>query len=298
MTMPATFDVVTTVGRLRADDVAAGAAPRRRAVDAWADRLLGDVGGLTATVTMDGRTTAVSLADAGVTTATMRAAAAGGSGVLNTLAEHAGGGTAEPSPELAAALDAAAALQRLLRGARPLTDDDVGGERAAVASLSTPSSQTEWLHDVAHVRPIVDALARLDLSERVAGRRLGLRFIATAPRCRHRFDRSAARRPADRAVARQLERGDAGDDDHDRRRHPLRRAALASASVDPPRHPAEPGRGLVDRRRRGRGERDRRPRPDAHGAPRRGLWRAAPGDLPRRQHLGRRCVDGLRPTLA
>jgi hypothetical protein len=181
VTMPASFDVVTTTADSEPTTWRLVLPLAPDAVDEWADRLLGDVGGLTATVTADGRTTTVSLADAGVTAATMRAAAAGGLGVLNTLSEHAGGGTAEPSPELAAALDNAAAVQRLLRGARPLTEDDVGGERTAVTALSTPSSQTEWLHDVAHVRPVVDALARLDLSERVAGRRLGLRFIASRP---------------------------------------------------------------------------------------------------------------------
>jgi hypothetical protein len=100
---------------------------------------------------------------------------------LNALAEHAGGGAVEPSSELAAALDAAAALQRLLRGARPLTADDVGAERGPVASLATASSRLEWMHDVGHVRPIVDALARLDLRERAGGRRLDVQFAATGP---------------------------------------------------------------------------------------------------------------------
>ncbi len=181
VTMPASFDVATTSADSESTTWRLVLPLAPDAVDAWADGVIGDVGGLTATVTTDGRTTTVSLADASVTAATMRAAAVGGRGVLNTLAEHAGGGTAEPSPELAAALDTAAAVQRLLRGARPLTDDEIGGERTTVTALSTPSSQTEWLHDVAHVRPVVDALARLDLSERTAGRRLGLRFVAPRP---------------------------------------------------------------------------------------------------------------------
>jgi hypothetical protein len=181
VTVPASFDVVTTGADSEPTTWRLVLPLAPDAVDAWADRLLGDVRDLTATVTADGRTTTVSLADAGVTAATMRAAAAGGLGVLNALAEHAGGGTAEASPALAAALDTAAAVQRLLRGARPLTDDDVGGERTTVTTLSTPSTQTEWLHDVAHARPVVDALARLDLSERAAGRRLGLRFVAPRP---------------------------------------------------------------------------------------------------------------------
>jgi hypothetical protein len=151
-------------------------------VDAWADGLLGKVGSLTATVTTtDGASTTVALAEVEVTPGSLRATAAGGRGVLNALAEHAGGGSVEPSTELAAALDAAAALQRMLRGARPLTGDDVGGERGVVAGLATASSRLEWLHDVGHARPVVDALARLDLHERAAGRRLDLRVVATAP---------------------------------------------------------------------------------------------------------------------
>ena len=96
----------------------------------------------------------------------IRAAAAGGLGVLNTLAEHAGGGAVEPSAELAAALDVGAAVQRLLRGTRPLTSTDVGPDRTAVAELATSSSRIEWLYDVGHVRPVVDAVARLDLHGR------------------------------------------------------------------------------------------------------------------------------------
>ena len=180
VTMPAQFDVVTTVADSEPTTwrVVLPLAPD--AVDAWADGLLGDVGGLTATVTDSTGTTVVTLADAGVTAAELRAAN-GGIGVLNLLAEHAGGGTVEPSPELAAALDVANAVQRVLRGARPLSADDVGADRTPAVALATPSSQIEWLHDVAHVRPVVDALARLDLSRRTTGNGLGVRFISTAP---------------------------------------------------------------------------------------------------------------------
>lgn len=181
VTMPSSLDVVATAADSAATTWRLVLPVAADAVDAWADGLLGNVGALTATVTNGTTTTTVSLADAGVTSADLRGAAAAGRGVLNTLAEHAGGGTAEPSAELAAALETANALQRLLRGARPLDAGDVAAGRDGVAALSSGSSQIEWLHDVAHVRPVVDALARLDLGERAKGGRLGLQFTATAP---------------------------------------------------------------------------------------------------------------------
>ena len=137
VTMPATFDVVTSAADAEATTWRLVLPVAPDAVQAWADAVLGDVGRLTAVVTTAGGPVTVALADAGVTAATMRAAAVGGQGVLNTLATHAGGSTVEPSPELLDALDRANALQLLLRGARPLAADDVGTDRTPAAPLVT-----------------------------------------------------------------------------------------------------------------------------------------------------------------
>ncbi len=213
----------------------------------------------------------MSLADAGITAGMIRAAAAGGLGVLNTLAEHAGGGAVEPSAELAAALDVGAALQRLLRGTRPLTDVPTSARiappspswprrRAASNGCTTSATSARW----STPSPASTCTAAPAVDHCRCSSPAPLPGIVTV---------SIGDLPAaavDGPAARQLERGDAGHRGHDGCGDPLRRATLAGPAVDPPRLPGQPGRGLVARRRRGHGHRDRRPRPGPHGPPRRG----------------------------
>ncbi len=180
VTMPSTLDVVTTRpdATVTTWRVVLPVAPE--AIEAWADGVLGDVAGLGATVaSTTGPSTIVTLAEAGVTAAMLRRADR--RGVLNLLAQHAGGTTAEPSVDLSEALDAAAAVQRVLRAARPMTPSDDGGGRAPVPALSARSAQVEWLHDLGRVRPVVGALGALELRERAAGRTLDLQAVATGP---------------------------------------------------------------------------------------------------------------------
>ena len=97
-------------------------------------------------------------------------------------AAGAGATTVTFSPALEAALGRADALARLLRSARPLDASDIGAGRAALPGLASASAQKEWLHDLARVRPGIDALDALDFHARADGRALGLRFIAADSR--------------------------------------------------------------------------------------------------------------------
>jgi hypothetical protein len=102
---------------------------------------------------------------------------------LATLFQQAAGGdTATFSPELAAALRVADAISRLLRTAIAIEDADVGVARDPLPDLVQKSRQKEWLHDMARVRPCIDALDNLDFIARANSVNLNLRFIASDPR--------------------------------------------------------------------------------------------------------------------
>ena len=96
--------------------------------------------------------------------------------------EAAGGGTASYSPALATALTAASAVGRLLRGARPLQAGDVGASRDPLAGFDKGSLRKEWLHDLARVRPALDAIDTLDFVLRAAGRDLRPSFLRRGAR--------------------------------------------------------------------------------------------------------------------
>lgn len=82
------------------------------------------------------------------------------------------------SPELATALRTADALSRLLRSSKLLDDGDAGTTRALLPDFAAASRRKEWLHDLARVRPAVDALDALDFIARANQRDLGLRFYS------------------------------------------------------------------------------------------------------------------------
>src|SRR5262249_4358301 len=100
------------------------------------------------------------------------------SALATLFAAKAGGGTVAYSAPLRTALQAAYAISRLLRGARPLQGSDLGPGRTALPSYQKSSARKEWLHDLARVRPAVEALDSLDFILRNAGKDLGLRFVA------------------------------------------------------------------------------------------------------------------------
>lgn len=95
------------------------------------------------------------------------------------FAESVGGGrTVEFSAALAAALRAATAIARLLRGARVLQQGDLGEPGEALPELERRSRRKEWMHDLARVRPSIAAIDELDFLVRAknADADLGLRF--------------------------------------------------------------------------------------------------------------------------
>ena len=134
------------------------------------------------------------------------------------------------------------------------------------AALTTPSSQIEWLHDVADVRPVVDAFARLDLSGRATGSGLGVRFISTAPGV---VVASVGDLPAGPVVGLLLDSwSEATPGTTATTGVAIHYDVRGRGPAGGPRgRPAEPVRRLVGRRRGGGDRRDRRPRPGAHGPP-------------------------------
>jgi len=185
VTLPGEFDVVRTEANstARVWRLVLPLAPE--AVEEWVAGMIGDPAHLTATVTRDGAPpmtlsvaalsiTAPGLLDFVKTGLDAPALAA-------RFVEKAGGGTASYSPALATALTAASAVGRLLRSARALVAGDIGAARDPLAGFDRGSLRKEWLHDLARVRPALDAIDTLDFILRGAGRDLGLRFFATGP---------------------------------------------------------------------------------------------------------------------
>ncbi len=185
VTLPAEFDVVRT----EADSTALTwrlvlpLAPE--AVEAWVAGMVGDPAALTATVTREGAPPAtLSLSALSVTAPGLLDFVKTGPdapALAARFVEEAGGGTASYSLALATALNSAFVVGRLLRGARPLQAGDIGPSRDPLAGFDRGSVRKEWLHDLARVRPALDAIDTLDFVLRGAGRDLPLRFLATGP---------------------------------------------------------------------------------------------------------------------
>jgi hypothetical protein len=185
VTLPAEFDVVRTEANSSASAWRLVLPQAPQAVKDWVAEMIGDPAGLTATVTRDGAApVTLSLEELEVT----------GPGLLDFVktgaeapalaarfVEAAGGGSASYSPALASALATAFAVSRLLRGARPLEQSDIGASRDPLAGFDRASAKKEWLHDLARVRPSVEALDALDFILRANGRGLDLRFLAAGP---------------------------------------------------------------------------------------------------------------------
>ena len=152
------------------------------AVTTWIAGMIGDPAALAATVTRAGKPPAVlTLSQIGVTAPGLLEyvkAGAEASALSNLFAAKAGGGTVSYSPALRTALQAADALSRLVRGSKPLKNSDVGAGRTPLPGFDRNSAKKEWLHDLARVRPAVDALDSLDFILRGAGKDLRLRFLA------------------------------------------------------------------------------------------------------------------------
>jgi len=167
----------------------------RGGVEAWTTSILKQVAGearrLSATVTPErGAPVSVPLARLGVRVAELLDWVRTGPdapALAARFVEVAGkAGPVAYSPALAATLAAAAALRRLLQGARPLQAGDVGPGRDPAPELALASRQKEWLHDLSRVRPAIEALDALDLTLRGVGlgsaaRVLDLRFVDTGP---------------------------------------------------------------------------------------------------------------------
>jgi hypothetical protein len=185
VTLPAEFDVVRTEANSTAHTWRFVLPLAPEALEKWVAGMIGDPAGLTATVAREGAApmtlslkqieiTAQGLLDFVKTGPDAPALAA-------RFVEKAGGGSATFSPGLATALTAAFAVDRLLRGARPLQEADIGASRDPLPGFDRRSLQKEWLHDLARVRPSLDALDTLDFLLRGAGGDLGLRFLTVGP---------------------------------------------------------------------------------------------------------------------
>jgi hypothetical protein len=180
-TLPSEFHVARTASdeTARTWRVVLPVAPE--AVNTWIAGIIGDPAALSATVSRAGQPPAtLTLAQIGVTAPGLMEyvrVGAEASALSNLFAAKAGGGTVSYSPALGTALQAADAVSRLLRGSKPLQDSDVGAGRAPLPGFDKNSAKKEWLHDLAKVRPAVDALDSLDFILRAAGKDLRLRFL-------------------------------------------------------------------------------------------------------------------------
>ncbi len=185
VTLPAEFDVVRTEANSAARTWRLVLPLAPEALEGWVAGMIGDPAGLTATVTRESAApVTLSLADLEITARGLLDFVKTGPdapALAARFVEAAGGGAASHSPALATALTAATAVDRLLRGARPLAQSDIGASRDPLAGFDRGSLRKEWLHDLSRVRPAVDALDTLDFVLRAAGRDLELRFFAAGP---------------------------------------------------------------------------------------------------------------------
>ncbi|MFZ4573787.1 MAG: hypothetical protein ACOYN0_05275 [Phycisphaerales bacterium] len=189
LTLPEEFDVVRTEADATARTwrVVLPVAPDD--LDVWVTKMIrkaaGPASGLTATVgsSTDGGTPAThTLASIGVKPAQLMDFVQAGveaPALVTRFLEAAGGsGPVQFSESLTAALRAASAIARLLRGARPLQDGDLGVTGEPLAELGPRSRQKEWMHDLSRVRASIAALDELDflVRARSADTDLGLHF--------------------------------------------------------------------------------------------------------------------------
>jgi hypothetical protein len=151
----------------------------------WVDSMLGSVAHLTALVTDETGARIVTLGDLGIHAGDLAELAKSGAaagGLRQRIAEFAGveSGAVTYSAELRVRLTVAYALARLLRSSRPINAgdaEDAGPGRDPIAAFDRASQRIEWLHDLARVRPAVEAIEVLENS----GLPAGLKFYTAQP---------------------------------------------------------------------------------------------------------------------
>jgi hypothetical protein len=189
VTLPEEFDVVRSEADSTARTWRVVLPVAQDDLDAWVTRMIqkaaGPASGLEATLTSsaDGAAPVTrTLASIGVKPRQLMDFVQAGveaPALAARFLEAAGGdGRVEFSGALTAALRAASAIARLLRGARPLQEGDLGEPGEALPELGPRSRQKEWMHDLARVRPSIAALDELDFLVRARNTStdLGLRF--------------------------------------------------------------------------------------------------------------------------
>lgn len=189
LNMPTEFDVVRTpeTGRTTTWRLVLPIDPAELAD--WIETMLGEVGRLGAEVEKaDGSREAVTVGSVElepgqpVTANTLFDLAKSGdpgSALFRLIAEQHGIAPSAVifSPALEDALWLATILARLLGNARSLSPEETGTERTDLNDYALPSQRTEWLHDLARVKPSVAALEALG----EATQPLDLRFTQIAP---------------------------------------------------------------------------------------------------------------------
>ncbi len=183
LNIPSEFDVVRSPSTATGTTwrVVIPVAPDQ--LGSWIEKTLGNIGALAARVALpDGTQASVKMSDIHVAAADLvelAKAGAPGSALAQRLAASNSVDLASVSfsPGLSKALNVAAIVARLLRGTQPLSPEQTGPERAPLAAFARASQCTEWLHDLARIKPVLEEVEALA----DAGKSIDLHFTAVRP---------------------------------------------------------------------------------------------------------------------